>query len=254
MGCTGIQIPFAAPEERFRIRELLGYPTDVWALGCTIAYLGCGITPFGDEDRNGAWLDEQSIEMEKHIGPMPEPFRSAFRKEKGQETPVEELGKPEAELEPVTEIARRQWKSCRGPQVWDPPFQGIDLLRCNMTTQTDTDMTARQVKELKEKLQKDPLTLPSFERREPSPMDCIKVQLEVEEMDELSDLLMSIFKWHPKDRATLQQVLDHPWFEGRNKRAAKVPAPGTSGKKSAVSEAVEAVKSRATSILSEAFL
>ncbi|KAJ4359184.1 hypothetical protein N0V85_009465 [Neurospora sp. IMI 360204] len=70
----------------------------------------------------------------------------------------------------------------------------------------------------------------------------VRFRPDEKEVDELSDLVMSIFKWHPKDRATIEQVLNHPWFEGRNRNAAKVPSAVTI-KKSVVDEAVESVKS-----------
>ena len=68
---------------------------------------------------------------------------------------------------------------------------------------------------------------PKLEYDEPSEEDdySFEMQMPSQEADKLFDLLMSIFKWQPKDRATIQQVLEHPWFEGRNEHAAKVPPP-----------------------------
>lgn len=63
-----------------------------------------------------------------------------------------------------------------------------------------------------------------------------------EEADQLFDLLMSIFKWHPKDRATIQQVLDHPWFEERNQNAAVGPQR-VSTKRNMVDDVVKGFKS-----------
>ncbi|KAK3400832.1 kinase-like domain-containing protein [Sordaria brevicollis] len=222
-----------APEDLFNIRELRGYPTDIWNLGCTIHHLACGVDLVDlDLDvilRCRSRLEEDCIRIEQLAGPMPEPFRSLFRNVYGEETPAEEASTPEQDLPPLTEPTRGYWEHARSSQPWSPVPQGIDLLRFNMITKTDTDVTPRQLREMRDKLNQDGSTLPPF--RYTGRPDCIQVQMDMDEIDQLSDLLMSIFKWHPKDRATIDQVLNHAWFEGRNQRAAKVPAPGTSGGK-----------------------
>ncbi|WPJ63914.1 hypothetical protein SMAC4_09559 [Sordaria macrospora] len=251
-GWTGIPTRWAAPEERFGVRDLLSYSSDIWSLGCVIAWLAMGLTPMGHEE-DGAWLDELSINMEKHMGPMPEPFRTKFYEEHDQKTPAEELGKAEAEFEPVTDIARKEWQRHRDEQTVGQKSAGHtqfgrDLLKSTMTDALWTGVTAVEVKQMSGQLLTNPSKLPFSDLRQlsskarPVSHDKLSVKLEDAEIDQLSDLLMSIFTWHPKDRATLQQVLNHPWFEGRNRNAAKVPSRATT-KKSVVDEAVENVKS-----------
>ncbi|KAK1774201.1 kinase-like domain-containing protein [Copromyces sp. CBS 386.78] len=252
-GSTGIPTRWAAPEERFGVRDLLSYPSDIWSLGCVIAWLAMGFTPFGHEE-DGAWKDELSINMEKHLGPMPEPFRAKFREDHDQETPVEELGKTEAELEPVTEIAKKEWQRRReqemaGQKSGGHSQFGRDLLKSTMVNSLRTVMTAVEVKQMSGQLLANSSQLPFSDLRQlnskawPVSDDKISVQLEEREIDQLSDLLMSIFKWQPKDRAPLQHVLNHPWFEGRNRNAAKVPPPVATSNKSVVGETSAWMKS-----------
>jgi len=40
-----------------------------------------------------------------------------------------------------------------------------------------------------------------------------RYQFKPHEASMLSDLLLKILKWDPKDRPTAQQVLEHPWFK-----------------------------------------
>ncbi|EAA28883.1 kinase-like protein [Neurospora crassa] len=253
-GFTGIPTRYASPEERFRIRELLSYPSDMWSLGCVISWLAMGFTPFGHEG-DGAWMDELSINMEKNMGPMPEPFRAKFREEHDQQTPVEELGKAKSELDFLTEMAKLEFQRHKEQQNVDGKsgrylHSGWDVWRSRITRSsgTMTSMTAGEVKQMSEQLQNNPSQLPCSELRQPDSKtrrdsdDAMSVTMDEKEIDQLFDLLISIFKWHPKDRATIEQVLNHPWFEGRNWNAAKVPSPVTA-KKSVVDEAIESVKS-----------
>lgn len=39
------------------------------------------------------------------------------------------------------------------------------------------------------------------------------------------DLLSSIFKWHPEQRATLTDMLNHEWFGERGRNRAVLPGP-----------------------------
>ncbi|KAK3334378.1 kinase-like domain-containing protein [Neurospora tetraspora] len=155
-------------------RALLGPASDIWALGCCIMNLALGFTPFAHEDE-GDDGNMHAAKMESLMGPMPEPFRAAYKEEHKRQP------NNDGELKPITEM---------------------------------------------------PSICPEY----------IQLRVDNEEADQLFDLLMSIFKWHPKDRATIQQVLDHPWFEERNQNAAVGPQR-VSTKRNMVDDVVKGFKS-----------
>ncbi|KAK3313664.1 hypothetical protein B0H66DRAFT_606918 [Apodospora peruviana] len=46
--------------------------------------------------------------------------------------------------------------------------------------------------------------------------EIFKVKLDREEVEQLFDLCMSVFRWDPDARARMGDLLEHKWFEGRN--------------------------------------
>ncbi|KAK3494193.1 kinase-like domain-containing protein [Neurospora hispaniola] len=276
-GATGIPLDYASPEERFRQRELLGPSSDIWALGCCILNLALNFTPFahieeGDDD------DVHAAKMEDLMGPMPEPFRAVYKEEHKQQPKwrcfnVDVANSDEiqdGELKPITEVPPirpsigveeknrmeavvKAETSKKSECVMRP---GQDKLMRRMMAETGFSLTKEEVEEMTKQWElwqqksKDKKVgqqqLPfSEERRKGMNPDYdryVRFTPDKNEVDELFDLLGSIFKWHPKDRATIEQVLNHPWFEGRNRHTAKVPSPVTT-KKSVVDEAIGSVKS-----------
>ncbi|KAK3949793.1 serine/threonine protein kinase [Pseudoneurospora amorphoporcata] len=291
-GCTGITLPYASPEERFRQRALLGPASDIWALGCCITKLALGFTPFVNE-YEGDDVDLHAAKMEELMGLMTEPFRTAYKEEhkrrpksrcfaadvamsedesnhdKREQKFITEIPSPYPKevLEKIKkeEDAERDERAKRGERVMSP---GQETFRRNLqrtiylsVTQEEADGMNKQY-ELWRSQEKHPdsnklgsiVQLPFVEARrdgkkvvdeddEEEEDGHIEFRLDDKEADQLFELLMSIFKWHPKDRATLQQVLNHPWFERRNQHAAKVPPPITTGNKCVVGETPGWVKS-----------
>ncbi|KAJ0116666.1 hypothetical protein J7T55_009816 [Diaporthe amygdali] len=63
---------YASPERQSELGSLPSIGSDMWALGCTIAEVLCGTTPFEVSDKFSF------EELEGTLGPMPEPLRSRF--------------------------------------------------------------------------------------------------------------------------------------------------------------------------------
>ena len=275
-GCTGIPYEYASPEERFRLRDLLGPPSDIWSLGCCITSLAARLAAFADDQDDDG--NSHASKLESLLGPMPDPFRAAYKEEHKKEPKFrffnEEIAKADetnkgGDLKPITvpmprdkldemlrksaaELAEKQ-KDKRGKRIMS---HGEIRLREKLQTPVYLDQTPEEAdlmikqyevwrsrQERNGNATRGMLQLPFNEAiRNGKDVDAnedeerLKLRLGDKEVDQLSDLLMSIFKWHPKDRATIQQILNHPWFEGRNQHAAKVPPPVTPGNKSAVSE------------------
>ncbi|KAK3505460.1 kinase-like protein [Neurospora crassa] len=277
-GSTGIPLDYASPEDRFFQRELLGPPSDIWTLGCCINYLAADFTHFA-QPLDGDDCDTHAAKLESLMGPMPDPFRAAYKEEHKKEPKLRcfnpQVAKSdetnEGELEPITEkpstnpfeerekeMAAKMAKTAqKGERTMSP---GEAVFRRNLQRTIYLSQTQEEADDMKKQyelwhLQQDhnskntahTLPLPYSEKRRNGDDDddddeYMELRLDNEEADQLFDLLMSIFKWHPKDRATIEQVLNHPWFEGRNRHAAKVPSPVTT-KKSVVDGAFESVKS-----------
>lgn len=52
--------------------------------------------------------------------------------------------------------------------------------------------------------------------------DYLKYKVPLEEVEVFFDLVMSVFKWQPEERATIEQLMKHPWFEDRKDRSGRV--------------------------------
>ncbi|KAK3681056.1 hypothetical protein B0T22DRAFT_523908 [Podospora appendiculata] len=66
----------------------------------------------------------------------------------------------------------------------------------------------------------------------------VKVKLGVDEVDQLFDLLMAVFRWNPENRASAADLLNHAWFEGR-RRSAESDGGYYSAEGEAMSETVD---------------
>lgn len=288
-GCTGIPLAYTSPEERFHQRSLLGPASDIWALGCVILQLAFNVHPFaalnlecGDDDNTIA------AKFEEIMGPMPEPYRQVYKEEHREMAKWRCFNEAVAESDKTGEeyiTAVEDWKTkqlaerrakikageCQlnlGQEWFRKMLQRTNYMA--ITSQERDGMIQQYESSRRSQLQKDKkggkkmVQLPYDEGRKNGKLpDCddednIQLRMDDEEAEKMFDLCMSIFRWMPEDRATIEQVLEHPWFEGRNRDAKKVPK-SVAGKKSAVGEAAEGVKARfksgkAGSILSEAFL
>ncbi|KAK1751417.1 kinase-like domain-containing protein [Echria macrotheca] len=209
---TGIPLPFAAPENVFGGKSI-GPATDIWALGVTIQKICADTLPFGDQHEPR----ELTRNLERKLGPMPQPYRRAWGVEGFN---FEYTNDADDETQYVTflqselEAEKRAIESFQEDGITDEILMDLvahpkDLPRL-FVSQSQADEIAKQ----------DPMetgVLPGYSgSMKPWEMpwdDRIEHRNDVEEMKVLRDLLARIYRWHPEDRPSLDQIADHAFFE-----------------------------------------
>lgn len=213
---SGIPCPFAAPEEMLG-QYPIGFSSDIWSLACTMSVVLRNYSPF-DEWPN--YTESVIGEVEKIIGPLPHPYRSAWNRDfkfRFQHDEHDETLPVAIDPRSWARLQEREGKRTThdGTLVKDrllfPFVNGGDRLYID----------AAQAEEIAQALAVDATRLPGFtdvddghvemdfKKRVPAPVD-------IGDATMFCDLLRSIFKWDPRQRATIDMVMRHPWFEGRD--------------------------------------
>lgn len=73
---TFVPLPYAGPDDVFDQDRSMGFPTDIWALKCTITKVRHGFVPFASE-YDGVLTAVRK--MEAIMGPMPNPYRTMWK-------------------------------------------------------------------------------------------------------------------------------------------------------------------------------
>ncbi|KAK4194689.1 kinase-like domain-containing protein, partial [Triangularia verruculosa] len=206
---TVCAIPFklSSPEGIFS-NERIGWPADMWSLACTLLYTATGSYPFGDDDHESTpWLVVE--DMERLMGPMPLRYRPLL-------TTCVSAGRDLTEQQ-LTDPSRCATFTL--PESGASTFKGNSgVIRNRIFVNHMIPWTSAEYEELanQDKTWKKTGRLPKFVRAagaggeltwSPSPLH------DSEDGEALLDLLLSIFKWEPTERATAKKLLKHPWFE-----------------------------------------
>lgn len=226
---TGIPLPYAAPEEVFEQGQLLGFPTDIWALGVTIAKLRCGFAPFADEEYDDflAGLGK----MECVMGPIPNPLRTVWKEWNGVfvncqdengETRDDGSWEDEAVFATVNAKEQARVEQSRHRKGRPGNYLHYRMHHFGMMSidQGEADTMAAQAAS-------DPGRLPPYDWRRP-PLEYgekIQYTMDKAEIDQMFNLFSMMFQWHPEQRATLDQIANHEWFGGRSRRQSEAPLP-----------------------------
>ncbi|KAK3505457.1 kinase-like domain-containing protein [Neurospora crassa] len=230
-GTTGIPISFAAPESVFRTldntsRPLLGPASDIWSLACTLAHLRVSCNPFQSDDAN---LSSVARSWEETLSPLPEPYRSKYREIKNIETPLDEVwgDKPASQLDPVVDPktvyegrAERRLARC-GTRNWFKERM-MRVRRLEIFPEAASEMLEEEKEadpKMKEVLpfSKDMEVVRIYEQG-------MQVKMDKEEIELFWTLLEGCWRWKPEERVSVEEVVRHPWFEGRQPR--EIPKPG----------------------------
>lgn len=217
---SAIPDKYASPECQREIGAQPSIGSDLWALGCTMTEILCGVTPF---EFGSSFSFE---ELEGKLGPMPEPHRAKF-----------------------VEYCKSGYTSYRLHNTSDP---SIHLL-------WDTDMLERRRKETVEEYGTEDMlhkvlgrqvvqSHPDVFREPPKTIDeavlasadrykkpvvpvcegvdpgSIKRRLDLAAIPGAVDLLRQVLRWFPEDRVSANKLLDHEWFEGRRDKKISGPA------------------------------
>ncbi|KAK3400835.1 kinase-like domain-containing protein [Sordaria brevicollis] len=231
-GTTGIPITYAAPESVFRTfdknsRPLLGPASDIWSLACTLAYLRVSFNPFHNE----YLISSVVAQWEGCLSPLPEPYRSQYRSMEDIETPLDEVwgDKPATQLDPVVH-PKAEYEG--RAQYRLEKYGTRNFFKVRMMREQRVEIYAEKGKkllEMEEVMQADPKMrellpfLEDMEVRNPF-KEFWEVKMEKEEIEVFWSLLERCWRWNPEDRASMEEVVRHPWFDGRKPK--EIPKPG----------------------------
>jgi len=236
---TGIPLPYAAPEEVFEQGNLLGFHTDIWALGVTIAKLRCGFAPFADEEYDDFLAGLRK--MECIMGPIPNPLRTVWREWKGvfvncqdENGKTRDDGSWEDESVFATVNTEEQ---ASVEQSRNKEGRPGNYLHYRMHHFGLMDIDHKEADTMAAQAASDPGRLPPYDWQRPPLEYGEKVQhtMEKPEIDQMFSLLNMMFRWNPEQRATLDQIADHEWFGDRSSRQPVAPPspprPATNNKR-----------------------
>ncbi|KAK1774205.1 serine/threonine protein kinase [Copromyces sp. CBS 386.78] len=231
---SGIPLGYAPPEEVIMGKDKhdkeatlikLGPKSDIWSLGVTISELALDYLLLAESAHDK--LDGVA-NMEMFMGPIPEPFRSAFRawyKEIWADNgtalqDVDMVTDPEtgeAVLSPLS-FSIKWWRERRKYTKEETGYE--DPIGSRMAKGLITVHTTTSGADSEAEWAKDKTRLPAYTWEQPQKKEEVELEDDVlikkfDDIEVFSDLLMSIFKWLPEDRASTADILVHPWFEGR---------------------------------------
>ncbi|KAK0663940.1 kinase-like domain-containing protein [Cercophora samala] len=213
---TSCAIPFelSSPEGIFT-NGRLGWPADIWALACTLLMTVAGSYPFGDEDPESTpWLVVE--DMERLMGPMPLRYRPLL-------TTCVSAGRQLSEQQ-MSDPSRYATFNRQEPQA-SIFHDNRDIIRNRIFVNHMIPWSSEEYEELakQDKIWSETGRLPKYIKPagiegetiwRPSPLH------DREDGEGLVDLLVSIFKWEPTERATARRLLAHSWFESRQSRSS----------------------------------
>lgn len=222
---SGVPGPYASPEDICRLQHMIGIKSDIWSCAAAMFKIRMGFTPFASNNHGPSAIPS----MELSMGPVPPPFRAICQEWERQpvETEEELQGKPDSELSWVTTTAerhaeaRKNYFEMRGAE---------DFLKFRMLSDHIMFFTPEQAANVAMQAERFPGLIPTWTIPDADPdwgylhkqSLYLKYQVPREEIDAFWDLLMSVFKWKPEDRPTIETIMEHPWFEDRKKRKASV--------------------------------
>ncbi len=196
IGSTGTPSGYAAPESCLGGRSGVG--SDIWSLGATIYQLtGGGAEGFESDD------DVPPVDQwEDIMGPLPEPYRTAYRENYDEEA-IEDLD------EPVTiELScLQQMQACRQNETGFSNFlaEQLGAPRYDRRSPDDPSTEAYGIDEC-------------WAGSEFLKKDWIQMSIPKEKILQVTDLIGGIFKWIPQDRMAIDDIIAHEWFRASRAR------------------------------------
>lgn len=193
----------------------LGWPADIWSLACTILWTVAGSYPFGDEDSESTpWLVVEDVE--RLMGPMPLRYRPLLTScvSAGRELSERQMNDPSK----YATFNRRE--SHASTYHGDP-----DVIRNRIFVKYVLPWTSEEYEELakQDEIWRKTGRLPKYIKAAGTGGETIwrpSLLHDREDGEALSDLLLSIFKWEPTERATTKTMLAHPWFKDHRSRGS----------------------------------
>lgn len=219
---TAIPSNYAAPECHPELGTKPSKASDLWALGCTMAEVLCGETPF-------QFVSQFSFEeLEMALGPMPEPYRSKFAEYHKAGYPpyhLYNISDPGAHLLWDTAYLERRRQQVREEFGTDDAlYSKVGFEVCN--PHPNVRKSPSKTIDASFVWSEERLRRPEVPEIEGTPQFSIKRRLERAALPGAVDLLRKVFRWFPEDRIAARDLLNHEWFEGRrHRKPSKVEEP-----------------------------
>lgn len=209
---TAIPDKYAAPEcQRELGSQQPSIGSDLWALGCTMIEVLCGDTPF---EFAGTFSFE---EMEKSLGPMPEPYRSRFVEHcQGGYTSYRLSNAADLSVHLLWDTGRLDKQREQVFEKYgteDSLYKVVGYESCN----PHPNVRKKPPKTISASVAAaaDRHERPAVPEIEGTPVGFIKRRLDRAAIPGAVDLLRQVLRWFPEDRVAANKLLDHEWFEGR---------------------------------------
>ncbi|KAI0160458.1 kinase-like domain-containing protein [Xylariaceae sp. FL1272] len=223
---------FAAPEVFFKESGPAGYPSDIWSLGCTMLDICTDDQLFNSLNRHT--LSRAPFDLEIHLGPLPEPYRSAWENmllwdfDDADDTYDDEnMGNLELGEEPfdhycsaedTTDLEHTNDKADEAESNDNmEPATGtlgeLQELRNAMTLKAPFKSTIEAVLWRERPLPKNSSDDLASDGREMISL----FHYREDDIVEFATLLKSIFKYDPEERATIDQILQSSYLKRNSK-------------------------------------
>ncbi|KAK3353837.1 kinase-like domain-containing protein [Lasiosphaeria hispida] len=205
---SGIPLGYAPPEDIFQ-RSSMGPASDIWSLACSIGQVRMGCLLF---DERGE-VEEAVAGMEGVLGPLPLLYRGPWKDDFG-------YGFVNDETDESLPVAMGPEDTAWLNTVKSKGF--VNTLEAKLSRPKVTMLTAAMMEHIGKQMYQVTGVLPTYSPTMGELLSTLRFRdrapysLGKEEAKQLFDLLNGIFKWHPEERPSMEQVLNHPWFGYRN--------------------------------------
>ncbi|KAK7966600.1 kinase-like domain-containing protein [Apiospora aurea] len=207
-------LAYAAPEVVYASTKDVasGLESDVWALGCTIAELRCGKSLLG-VGRYGGGEEKYLEDLEYLLGHLPTQYRSA------RETLVDESAGEETQSTSSESDEQLPARQMQKRQKRDLPSQPMSMSSEELV-QSRKESFSRSGRscpiEAAISQERHWFNFPLDAEGQPDQskdMVAFRHSMPDSEVPELGDLLRRIFKYDPGERISIEEVLQHRWFQ-----------------------------------------
>jgi serine/threonine protein kinase len=243
--------PYSAPEAVFSMPRSMGIQSDVWALGVTISEVRRGILPFAEAEGGFYPFVTDCVNrfkgvshMERVMGPIPQPYRAlwrgrwedtfaAWKHHKDMFANPEPLSDEDWSDETVftTTMDPHEEYYIRKTEIQEG--RSLSWLEYRWHRERPMSIVPEQAEDIATQAAANPDRLPTYRQlREIDGYDSpgggvlfdwlVKHKIPGPEVEQMIDLFLQIFRWHPEQRATLDHIANHEWFEHRNLRRRAV--------------------------------
>lgn len=198
--------------------------SDVWSLGCTIFRLRCGMDLFYERDMGPPSPADTLEQIQRYLGDFPDNIAQTRFDEYGWPIRDKERGEPllpEFFSSPMT----------LEDKIMETAFDSPPSLQMTSQFEVDTTEYKQEPLSLRKETERTTPFPPIYDQmvwkptavrvdgnhsifyeREDHPFWGAFPRMEADELKLLVDLLSRIFVYDPAKRATLQEILQHPWF------------------------------------------